>query len=261
MKNAQEWLNETYPTKNQREEVRKIFIDRKEEESFPKLQLFSDNSENNHYLAVKLEKKLDLSDFVNLEMLFIEGQKITELKISNCSKLSYLNCSNNELKSLNLNNLTNLETIICSNNFLTELDLSSQNSEKLSSLHIGNNNFSGCDLSNFSRFTKLCSLYLGTDNRERIKRNIYNRFFGSLEDLKNLTVLTELDINATDIDDGLEYLPTKELYSFCCASKREGAGVEKIKKVLGLSEKLAEEEGDEESEEKIDRIKIFRRYF
>ncbi len=48
---------------------------------------------------------------------------------------------------------------------------------------------------------------------------------------------------------------------FYCASKRQGAGVEKIKKVLGLSEKLAEEEGDEENEEKIDRIKIFRGYF
>ena len=47
MKNAQEWLNETYPTKNQRERVRKIFIDRKERGSFPQFQLFSDNSEEN----------------------------------------------------------------------------------------------------------------------------------------------------------------------------------------------------------------------
>jgi Leucine-rich repeat (LRR) protein len=178
MKNAQEWLYETYPTKNQKEKVRKIFIDRKERESFPEFQLFSNNSENNHYLDIKLEKELDLSDFVNLEVLCINNQKITELNVSNCSKLTYLNCSNNELKSLNLGNLINLKTILCSNNFLTELDLFSQNSEKLFSLHIGNNNFSCCDLSGFSRFTKLHSLHLGTDNKERINRSIYNRFFG-----------------------------------------------------------------------------------
>jgi hypothetical protein len=44
---------------------------------------------------------------------------------------------------------------------------------------------------------------------------------------------------------------------FYCASKRQGARVEKIKKILGLSEKLAEEE----NEDKIDRIKIFQEYF
>src|ERR1700722_3739697 len=107
MKNAQEWLNKTYPTKSQKGKVRKIFIDRKERESFPNFRLFPDNSENDHYLAEKLEKKLDLSDF--------------------------------------------------------------------------------------SRFTKLNSLYLGTDDEKRINRNIYGLFFGSLEDLKNLTVLAELD--------------------------------------------------------------------
>src|SRR2546423_5687544 len=109
MKNAQEWLYETYPTKNQKEKVRKIFIDRKERESFPEFQLFSDNSENNHYLDIKLEKELDLSDFVNLEALFISNQKITGLKLLNCLKLTYLNCSDNELKNLNLSKLINLE--------------------------------------------------------------------------------------------------------------------------------------------------------
>jgi hypothetical protein len=79
--------------------------------------------------------------------------------------------------------------------------------------------------------------------------------------LKNLTVLTELDINATDIDDGLEYLPTGRLYTFYCASKREGAGVEKIKKLLGLNERLAGKESDRANGERIDRINIFKDYF
>jgi hypothetical protein len=190
-------------------------------------------------------------------MLFINNQKITGLKLPNCSKLTHLNCSNNELKSLNLNNSTNLEDVICSNNLLTELDLFSQNPKKLFSLYLDNNNFSHCDLSYFSRFTALQRLYLGTNEKERISKNIYNRFFGSLEDLKSLTNLRELDINATDINSGLECLPTRNLYMFYCTSKRQGARVEKIKKILGLSEKLAEEE----NEDKIDRIKIFQEYF
>lgn len=184
MKDAQEWLNETYPTENQRRKVRKIFIEKKGKEPFFRSQLFSDDSENNHCLDIKLEKELDLGDFINLEALSISGQKITELKISNCSKLAYLNCSKNELRSLNLSGLINLETIICSNNLLTKLDFSSQNPAKLSSLHLSNNNFSRIDLSVFSSFTRLYSLYLGTDKKERIDENIYNRFFGSLEDLK-----------------------------------------------------------------------------
>ena|SRR6266508_3010179 len=130
MKNAQEWLNEIYPIKSQRKKVKKILIESKEKENLPDLQLFSENPENKHYLDIKLEKELDLSDFVNLEKLSISGQKITELKISNCSNLTYLNCPENELKNLNLSKLVNLETINCSNNLLTEIDFSSQDPKK-----------------------------------------------------------------------------------------------------------------------------------
>jgi Leucine-rich repeat (LRR) protein len=141
MKNAQEWLNETYPTKSQRKKVRNIFIEDSKEKGFHSgIQSLSGIPEDNkYYLTTKLEKELDLSDFINLEMLFINNQKITGLKLLNCSKLTYLNCSNNELKSLNLNNSTNLEDVICSNNLLTELDLFSQNPKKLFSLYLDNN--------------------------------------------------------------------------------------------------------------------------
>jgi len=47
--------------------------------------------------------------------------------------------------------------------------------------------------------------------------NLYNHFSGSLEPLKNLTQLRLLDIGNTDIDSGLEYLPTS-LESFNCSS-------------------------------------------
>jgi len=43
-----------------------------------------------------------------------------------------------------------------------------------------------------------------------------NKFFGSLEPLKNLTKLKKLDISGTDIDSGLEYLP--ENLKMICSS-------------------------------------------
>src|SRR5947207_3210126 len=40
-----------------------------------------------------------------------------------------------------------------------------------------------------------------------MRKNIYNRFYGSLESLKDLTKLESLHISNTDISHGLEYLP------------------------------------------------------
>jgi hypothetical protein len=50
-------------------------------------------------------------------------------------------------------------------------------------------------------------LRIGTHNEENIKQGIHNRFYGSLEPLKNLTKLEELDISNTDINQGVEFLP------------------------------------------------------
>jgi len=53
----------------------------------------------------------------------------------------------------------------------------------------------------------LKNLYLGNSNKKRSEKLVYNRFIGSLEALKNLTQLNQLDIENTDISTGLEYLP------------------------------------------------------
>jgi Leucine-rich repeat (LRR) protein len=77
--NAQEWLEsqEKYNTKEKRNETTKLDISNK-----------------------NLEKKLNLSDFVNLEELNCSYNELTSLDISKCSKLVKLNCSYNLLDNL-----------------------------------------------------------------------------------------------------------------------------------------------------------------
>jgi Leucine-rich repeat (LRR) protein len=77
----------------------------------------------------------------------------------------------------------------------------------LTVLSLSNNNFSEeQNLGYFSKFTNLEELYLGTDKKERIKKILYNKFTGSLKNLEALTKLEKLQIEATDVDDGLECL-------------------------------------------------------
>src|SRR5205085_9826403 len=63
-----------------------------------------------------------------------------------------------------------------------------------------------------------------------------------------------LDISGTDIDNGLEHLPLTSLEDFYCASKREGAKVEEIKRILMISEYEAESEDEEDNRKKVNRI-------
>ncbi|MEG7978377.1 MAG: hypothetical protein NY202_00155 [Mollicutes bacterium UO1] len=96
---------------------------------------------------------------------------------------------------------------------------------------ICDNNFSRQDLSVFSEFINLIDIDLGTNNKQLIDRGIYNRFYGSLEHLKNLKKLANLDIRSTDIDNGLEYLP-KNVKKIHCDSLKEDSACWKIQKEL-----------------------------
>ena len=73
------------------------------------------------------------------------------------------------------------------------------------------------NISKFSHLTKLKGFGVGLhfpnddtdeETEERLCRySEYNRWYGSLESLKNNKGLDELAINATDIDAGLKFLP------------------------------------------------------
>src|SRR5207248_2474360 len=70
------------------------------------------------------------------------------------------------------------------------------------------------------------------DGKERVEKGIYNRFTGSLESLKNMSKLNELDISNTDIDSGLEYLPDSVGFFYCFSEDRPESKVKKIEEQL-----------------------------
>jgi hypothetical protein len=98
--NAQEYVNQLYPNKSQKKEITKLDISQK-----------------------NLEGNLNLSDFVNLEVLDCFGNKLTSLNLSNCFKLKEIYCNSNQLADLDLSNYFNLISLNCSNNSLTNLVL------------------------------------------------------------------------------------------------------------------------------------------
>jgi hypothetical protein len=69
-----------------------------------------------------------------------------------------------------------------------------------------------------------------------------NKFKGSLESLQNMSKLETLNINNTDIDSGLEYLPDSIKYFDCSVNERKEA---KVKAIYDL---FADEKGEVETE-------------
>jgi|SRR6185312_2214537 len=172
---AQNIINSKYPFFNQRREAKKIDVS---SGTLQKEGLLGSNE--------KLEGELDLSDFTNLE---------------------YLDCSNNNITKI----LTNSFVLYHLDGFQNNLsDLSSIRADckRFIFLRISNNNLFnplGCNLSIFQNFVNLELLEIG--NSSQVSQNKYNFFFGSLQPLTNLTKLKFLDIQSTNIDSGLEYLP------------------------------------------------------
>ncbi|MCE8163202.1 MAG: protein kinase [Candidatus Moeniiplasma glomeromycotorum] len=184
---AQTYLDQEYLAQKEREKVKEIEV-----------------------IAKGLEGNLDLSDFKNLEKLDCSNNCLTNLNLNNCKKLKEIRCWNNQLATLNLGDLIQLEIVWCSNNYLTQI-IYPTNLERMTELLISDNNISFSDLSIFSQFNNLVRLEIGNRSlfadKNKIDLGIYNRFMGSLEPLKYLNNLEDLDISNTDIDSGWEYLP------------------------------------------------------
>lgn len=204
--NAQEYINNLYSTWEDKISCQELIIPKK-----------SKNCPQG--VEETLEGSLSLKGFINLKKLDCRDHKITELKdLDDCAKLEVLYCTRNKLTSLDLNGLTQLEELTCNDNYLTNLNYSVLNPNKLSFFAAHNNNLNFQDLSAFSRFIDLTYLWIGNDDKEKIQKGIYNRFYGSLEPLKNLTELVNLHISNTDISEGVEYLP-KSVKDVKCSTK------------------------------------------
>jgi hypothetical protein len=87
----------------------------------------------------------------------------------------------------------------------------------------------------FRKFINLEELTVGNTSHieeTKIKRSIYNRFYGSLEPLKNMYRLKNLSIDNTNIDSGLEYLPDSIQYFYHSPKSIAGSRVTAIHEQL-----------------------------
>lgn len=146
-----------------------------------------------------------------------------------------LEISNKDLEGeLNLSDFDNLEHLVCLENNLTKVTFSPSVNEKLTYLDISNNNFPEQDLSFLTNLVNLKFISLGNNQtpEERIEKDIYNRFHGSLEPLKNMPNLRTLWIDNTDLNEGLEHLPKDLERLYCDANLKESFQVGTIGKEL-----------------------------
>ncbi|MCE8163615.1 MAG: hypothetical protein I3273_05625 [Candidatus Moeniiplasma glomeromycotorum] len=172
-------------------------------------------------------RELDLREFVNLERVkfglfktysFAKIPPITKLNLSGLANLTILDCSYSKLTSLDLSGCSSLTEFSCCESVLTSIDFLNQlpNPEKLEKLVIYDNNIEPTTLEFLRPFVNLRDCKMGEnvnkfnsfDLEHRIRHKTYNKFYGSLEPIRNLTKLEKFCIAGTDIDEGLEYLPT-----------------------------------------------------
>ena len=86
-----------------------------------------------------LEGELTISNFPNLEKVFLPQNKITQLIIKDCPRIKEINVYDNQLIKLEITSLPELEYLHCGNNKLKELNVSENT--KLRTLFYFNNPF------------------------------------------------------------------------------------------------------------------------
>ena len=204
MTTLQEYLNEKYPTEEDKEKVKKINISA----------ILARLMQKQDFKPQNPEESLDLSEYKNLESLSLNECKITKIEIGDLPNLTNLTLTHNYLTSVE---------------FLNQLS----NPKKLETLVIGSNNIQPTDIEVFSRFVNLKELKIGTTSigLEKGKRN---KFYGFFKSWKNLTKLTKICIEATDVNEGLEYLPSslKKIYEVDCQSHNTNAKCSAIQNEL-----------------------------
>ena len=156
------------------------------------------------------ESMIDFCSYPLLKKLkSILGERLTGLRIANCQglkKIDYSYDGLNHLTKLEIINCPSLEVVDCSNNQLTDFEVA--NCPKLVELNLMDNNLSVRNLKFLISHVNLEVLLLGNEDTENLKEGKYNKYYGSLKSLKKMSNLKFLHIVNTNIDSGLEYLPT-----------------------------------------------------
>jgi len=183
MTTLQEYLNQKYPTKEDKDLIELITV-------------ISNDELNRRRLGLKFMKRWVSEGGILQE----EFRKVETIMV--IPKDLDLDC-----KDLNLTDYPNVEEIILEDYKLTSIGFLNTlpNPEKLEELIIHGNNIELTNIEIFSRFNNLKTLMIGTSMSLDEKRN---HFYGSLKSYQNLTKLENVCIEATDVNEGLEYLPT-----------------------------------------------------
>lgn len=139
----QKWLDNEYPTKEDKEKCLQITIGWRDE--------FKSNLPLTEEQVKKLAgEELDLSEYPNLKKIQIFGNylksPLTELELGDKLKLTDLVCSRNRLSSLDLTACPNLKDIQCWESNLVNLKLGEL--KKLFRLGCSDNNLKELDLTN-----------------------------------------------------------------------------------------------------------------
>jgi len=135
-------------------------------------------------------------------------QQVLENKYPN-KDVEVINLDREEAEGeLDLSNYPNLKLLWVADNKLTSTNFLNTipNPKRLVSLRISENNIQPTDIEIFSEFISLRQLKIGT-SKSGLKKGKHNHFFGSLKSYQNLTKLESICIEATDVNEGLEYLP------------------------------------------------------
>ena len=172
------------------------------------------------YCAFSQLTHLDLSNNKDLESLYCCSNQLTHLDLSNNTNLNYLDCFSNQLTQLDLSNNTNLTYLKCPSNQLTHLDLS--NNEGLRILLCEFNQLTHLNLSNNKYLERFfCSsnqlTHLDLSNNEELRILLCES--NQLTHLDLNSGLTDLECSFNQLTD-LDLSSSKSLYSLHCHSNQ-----------------------------------------
>ena len=151
------------------------------------------------YLTLgKISDMTEIKYFTNIKELSCSFNQLSQLDVSNNTKLEWLDCSFNQLSQLDVSNNTLLKILYCYDNQLSQLDVS--NNTKLEWLNCYGNQLSQLDVSNNTLLTNLqCSgnqlSQLDVSNNTKLERLDCNGNQLLQLDVSNSTLLKILQCN------------------------------------------------------------------
>ena len=166
---------------------------------------------------------LDVSNNSKLTDLECGWNRLTSLDVSNNPALKYLNCGSNQLTSLDVSNNTALHRLYCDYNQLTSLDVS--NNTALYDLRCDGNQLTSFVVKNHSSLSKL-----NIANNPKLTSLDCSRNVLTTLDITGCTALKSLDCNKNRMTklDISSFYPTLTRYNVFCGNQENKDGENQV---------------------------------